>query len=72
MMYIPTIASAIKKMIVNEVNTLCMKFIINKLDLIKFIETSEKKRFTSLATKLTNKNNMILIIMISKNIINLI
>ena len=46
MMYIPNIASAIKKMIVNELNTLCMKFIINKLDLIKFIETSEKKRFT--------------------------
>ena len=71
-MYIPNIASAIKKMTVNELNTLCIKFIINKFDLIKFIETSEKKRFTSLATKLTNKNNMILIIIISKNIINLI
>ena len=71
-MYIPNIASAIKKMTVNELNTLCIKFIINKFDLIKFIETSEKKRFTSLATKLTNKNNMILIKIISKNIINLI
>ena len=71
-MYIPNIASAIKKMTVNELNTLCIKFIINKFDLIKFIETSEKKRFTSLATKLTNKNNMILIVIISKNIINLI